>query len=313
MDDLESYLVNDRQLGNKVSPESLELLGKEAANQFLDSGVSLNEAIPKLVGGIPDFNSEHVKRVCEFANTAVYLAKHDQNKTAGANSSYPQFPLADPNRIIQDLSDGARPTRLTPTDVDYGRQPLKTEKISSADATDALADLFGIKTASAAEDFSPETGVEEVMSTKDMLQGLKDNLARTNERLDMMRKEASESYYDSVKRHLLDGGAFEDVVNAAHHTGANSREITDVLQPVVSRLLQEKVATVRQLKDGVSRLEKVAHRVLNEEHGFVRDVREIVSLGREMRKTASALVEADAGLAKVNQTIRERCRGNFSR
>mgnify|MGYP003353403588 CR=1 FL=1 len=71
------------------------------------------EAVAKLASAVPDMNAEQVKRVCEYANTNVYLALHDKNKTAGAGSSYPQFELADPSRVIQDLSDGAKPTVIT--------------------------------------------------------------------------------------------------------------------------------------------------------------------------------------------------------
>ena len=110
--DLVNYLSSTGQHA-KLSPEALEMMGKQAANMFLDTGLSLNEAVVKIASEHHDINVEQLKRVAEFANTAVYLAKHDQSKTAGDSTSYPQFELADPARIVQDMSDGARPTVVT--------------------------------------------------------------------------------------------------------------------------------------------------------------------------------------------------------
>lgn len=308
MDDLHSYLVNEHQQGT-VSPERLELMGKEAANLLMHEGVSLNESIAKLAGAEADINPEHVKRICEFANNAVYLAKHDQNKTAGASASYPRFTLADPNHVIQDLSDGARPKNLTPTDVDYGRLPERKEKVSSAESDDALAELFGMKTAEAMPEFSRESGVEDVMGAKSALIGLRDNLSNSAERFDLLRQEASENYYDSVKRHLLDGGGFEDVLHAAKSSGAPEGEVSRTLQPFVVRLLKEKVSSASALRCGVLGIEKVAHRVLNPEHPFVATFGALLSFDGELEKIATALEDIDARMSDVNAVIQEQCRG----
>lgn len=312
MDDLHSYLVNEHQRAT-ISPESLEMMGKEAANLLLNEGVSLNESIAKLAGTHSDINHEHVKRICEFANNSVYLAKHDQNKTAGASSSYPRFVLADPNRVVQDLSDGARPTVFTPTDTDYGRQPLKKEKMSSAMADAYLAQLFSVETEEPFQEFSKESGVEDVMGAKSSLIALRDNLSNTGEQFDLLQKEASEAYYASVKHHLLDGGGFEDVMNASHHTGADGPEIAAVLQPVVVRLLKEKVSSVAALKQGMAQMTKVAHRVINPEHPFVSTLATVISFDREIEKIATGLQEVEEQLAVVNSFIQEQCRAESSR
>lgn len=307
-DPLSSYLLNDEHRHAALSPESLEMMGKEAANMFLDRGVSLNEGIAKLAGAHDDINHEQVKRICEFANTAVYLAKHDQSKTAGAGSSYPQFVLADPNRIIQDLSDGARPTIVTQTDADYGRQPLRKEKFSSA-AFDALVNEYVTETEEENPDHSPETGVDNIMATKSQLAGLRDNLSSTGERFDLMRKEAEVEYYDLMKRHLLDGGGFEDVMVSARSSGADEGRVGETLQPFVAQLIKEKVASPERLKAGVRNLEKVAHRVVNQEHPFVKTFAAILALDDEIEKVASSLSTVSEQLDTVNAFIKEQCRG----
>jgi len=312
-DELSNFLMSGTRHA-KLSPESLEMMGKQAANMFLNDGVSLNDAIAKLAGAHADINQEQVKRVCEFANTAVYLAKHDTSKTAGAESSYPQFPLADPSRIIQDLSDGARPTVATKTDIEYSKHPNKYEKVASAKADSLLSEMFGYeeKVKTASPDYSKATGETEVMEAKHSLMGLKDHLERTGERFDLMLKEAQESYYDTVKRHLLDGNDFADVMVAARSSGLEDSKVAGVMKPLIERLLTEKVASEKSLMQGVRKLEKVAHRVINEEHPLVTGFREVVSLEGEITKVSTGLGQVDAELKGVDSLIREQLRAGSS-
>lgn len=304
--ELHSYLSSSRHHAS-ISPESLELMGKQAANMFLNEDVSLNEGVAKLAAEHPDINHEQVKRVCEFANTAVYLARHDQSKTAGAESSYPQFPLADPARIIQDLSDGARPTVVTPTDADYGRQPEKKQKVSSSKADELLAELFQTKEAQARTgiDFSKESGVQEVMDAKGSLTSLRDSLSSTGEGFDLSFKEASAEYYDTVKRHILDGGDFVDVLAGAKTAAIGDERLAEVLGPVIDGLLREKVATAHVLVRSTKALEKVAHRVVNENHPLVVLPRTLGSLDVEIDKIAHSLKDVDSQLSRVNGFIKE--------
>lgn len=291
----------------RISPEQLELLGKQAANMLLNEGISLNEGVAKLAGAYPDINQEQIKRICEFANTDVHLAMHDKDKTAGAEASYPQFDLADPARIIQDLSDGARPTTVTQTDADYGRQPHKKEKVSSAKSDALLEEMFGMKEARqrADLDFSRETAIHGATEARDALIGLRDSLSSTGEGFDLSFKQASADYYDCVKRHLLEGGGFEDVMFAAKSSGATQEKLAEILSPVVIRLLREKVASSEALKEGVKSLDKVAHRVLNEDHPLASLFKSVVSLDHEIEKVASGLVQVEGELKKVNGFIKE--------
>lgn len=302
-----STLLSGRRHAN-ISPEKLELMGKQAANLLLNDGVALNEGIAKLAAAHPDINQEQIKRICEFANTDVHLALHDKNKTAGASSSYPQFMLADPARIIQDMSDGAHPQTVTQTDKDYGKQPLKKEKVSSAKADELLGEMFGMKEAEARADldFSRDTAIRQVTDAKDSLVALRDSLSSTGEQFDLSFKTAAAEYYDIVKRYLLDGGGFEDVMAASRSTGASSEKIAEMMRPVITRLIQEKVATADMLKISMKNLEKVAHRVVNPEHPLVLTFAGVVALDREIEKVASGLEQVEGELKKVNGFIREK-------
>lgn len=290
---------------SSISPEMLEAMGKEAANKFLGRNIPLNEAISKIAGSYPDISHEQVKRVCEFANTSVYLARHDQAKTAGAGSSYPQFDLADPARVIHDLNDGARPTSSTPTDVAYSRQASKSvEKTASADAEVAFNDLF-LGGAKEVTTHTKESAVEDVFALKESLVSTKDHLKAKGQELDSMFKEASEEYYELAKRHLIGGGSFTDLLSAAQSISAPTEKIAEVITQFTERLMAEKIASASTLKAACNDLEKVAHRVVNEKHQFVTTFGALVDLDQQIEKVAVALKDIDSPLAEVKAFIKE--------
>lgn len=306
-DDLSRFLTSTGGRRASITPERLELMGKEAATLLVEKGVPLNESISKLAGAEADINAEQVKRVVEFANTAAYLSFHDKNKMAGEESSYPQFELADPNRILGNLSSGSRPTQLTKVDLDYGRAPEK-KKISSPKLEAALEELFlgpaGTEKR-ASLDFTPETVTGHIMETKDNLVSLKANLEHSGERLDMLRKQADAEYYDAVKRHLLEGGSFTDVVRGAAEVFEDFDLMKEAMVPFVARLFKEKVAKPEDLYTQLQSLEKVAHRPVYEDHPFVAGLGALVALDEEITKVATALTDVDASLARVRKAIRE--------
>jgi hypothetical protein len=302
---LSTALANEGKYAN-VSPEMLEMMGKQAANEFIEKGVSLNESISKLAAAHDDINQEQIKRVCEFANTAVYLAKHDMAKTAGSKESYPEFDLADPNRVIQDLSDGTKSTVTTKVDADYSRLPLKEKTSSAKSKVDlALEALFMPKTAEDL-DFSKDTALNEVMSAKDQLKGLLDHLSSAGEQFDLTHKEASAEFYELSKRHMLSGGSFADIVKAAQASGGSDVEVDAVLSPVIKNLVKEKVSAAKILGDQIRDFEKVAHRTINPEHPMAKTAGAIVMASREMEKTAHGLREVGEGLKQVNSFIKEK-------
>jgi hypothetical protein len=328
-----------------ISPEKLEMMGKEAANIFIEKHISLNESISKLAAAHDDISQEQIKRVCEFANTAVYLAKHDMAKTAGSSSSYPEFDLADPNRVIQDLSDGTKSTVTTKVDADYSRLPQKV-KTSSAEkkvvridrmkgangkpnycvhhysdgtssgptttktaspAEMALEELFTSKTAEDL-DYSKDTAVNEVMAAKEQLIGLRDHLRSAGEQFDLLRKESASELYELSKRFMMDGGSFADIGKVAYAVSQSQDEMANLLDPIIKGLLKEKVSSASELKLGIRGMEKVAHRTVNPEHPMMKVAAAVLVADREMEKVAQGLKEVTAGLNEVNSFIKEQLR-----
>lgn len=305
--EISRHLLGNQSSHASISPETLENMGKEASVLHMTTGLSLNDAVVKVSSSYPDFNSEQAKRVAEFANTATYLAMHDKNKTAGSAYSYPQFELADPGRIIQDLSDGARPTKVTEADLDYSRLPQKNT-VSSEHADKMIDELF--KTSGISEhNTSKDDALSDVMALKYTLESSRDLLRNSGENFDLMNKEASELYYSSVKTHLLEGNGFSDVVLAARSTGASPEKVASVMKEIVPRLLKEKVASPNSLRMAPGALEKVAHRVVNNQHPLVQYFSDIVSSEAEIRKVAVALDDTESQISRIDSFLKETLRG----
>jgi hypothetical protein len=304
-DDLSTFLLSGSG-GFTLTPEKLELMGKEAASLLIEKHIPLEDSVVKLASSHPDMNAEQVRRVVEFANTAAYLSFHDKNKTAGADSSYPQFQLADPQSVMQKLS-GTEPDNVT--DLDYLLAPAK-KKLSSVQMKkeDELERMFlgeGEKSKTASLDFSPETVETVILNTKHDLTALRDSLATSGETFDTLFKQAQADYYDAVKRHMLDGGSFADVLRGAHETGLESKKIASVLTPYVEQLIKEKVASPTAIHSQARELTKVAHREVEHSHPFVAGFSALNTLLDETEKVALALEDVDAQLARVQQAIKE--------
>jgi hypothetical protein len=312
-DDLTTYLISDRKHRPSLSPEALELMGKQAANRFLDEGIPLNEGIAKLASEHADINADQVRRVVEFANKATYLGLHDKAKTAGAKESYPQFALADSTVILGSLGEEASPLRTPTVDTDYSSSVEKRASIEGTVADNLLADLFQVKkTAEVAH--TRDAVVEEIVSVKEDLTSLRDHLTHTASTLDTLWKEAQEDYYDHVRRHMLNGGSLADVVASSRIPGVEQEKISSALQPFVVRLLKDKVASPAQMQEQVKGFEKVAHRILNENHPLVTTFRAYLSLDSEIQKVASGLTDVEVELGRVNSFIKEKfCGGTSAR
>ena len=304
-DDLSNYLSSGKGRV-ALSPERMEMMGKEAAQLLIDKGMPLEKSIVKLASDVPDINDEQVKRIIEFANTAAYLSYHEKNKTASANASYPQFALADPQRVLAELH-GSK-SKESQIDPSYSqspeRRPLSTPKREAA-----LEELFlgankeRIKTAGLP--FSYESGASALLDAKENLVALKEHLEHAGEEFDLLRKEAEAEYYDTVKRHLLDGGSFADVMRAAIEVQDDKEKVGHVLLPVIQKLMMERVATADELRGQNEQFSKVAHRVVDEEHPLVKNFGAVLSFTEEVEKAATALENVDSCLADVKKAIKE--------
>ena len=97
-----------------MTKETLEYFGKEAAKEYLQNSVPLNDTITKIAEENA-LTKEQINRVTEAANTTTYLALF---KTA--EDKYIEFPVADSEKIAEYL----KPVSYIPNTLDdYGSPP----------------------------------------------------------------------------------------------------------------------------------------------------------------------------------------------
>jgi hypothetical protein len=123
--------------------------------------------------------------------------------------------------------------------------------------------------------------------------------------VDLAEKTAKVEYYQQVKNHILNEGSIADVVIAARSTGLDSEKRGSVLKPVVEQLIREKVASPERLKVHASSLEKVAHRVVNDQHPLVKLAASVAFTQDEAVKLSHAIDEVESQMSKINSFLKE--------
>lgn len=155
-----------------IPPERLEMVGRRAATNYMDSGIPLNETVAKEAAALKGANSEHVRRMCEFANQDTFNAMF---KAASGDSRVPNFEVADFNTVMQELGDGAASTQITPTDVSYATAPARYSKSAGAQ--------FLEKQASAAAAARPKTITKSAFPLNDVM-ALRSKMATGKQQID---------------------------------------------------------------------------------------------------------------------------------
>lgn len=92
---------------------------------------------------------------------------------------------------------------------------------------------------------------------------------------------------------------------AASSAGAGEEKTAELLGPVVTRLLGEKIASAEKLTEGVKGMSKLAHRVINPEHPLVAGFAALVLVDEQIEKIACGLQETEEGLKQVRTFIKE--------
>ena len=90
-----------------ISSERLELMGKQAAADFINSGTPLNDSLIKRAS--PDMTAEQLHRACEYANQATF---NEMFKAASGDFRVPDFDVAEPTLVAAGFSDPAPAPKL---------------------------------------------------------------------------------------------------------------------------------------------------------------------------------------------------------
>lgn len=311
-------------------PELLEALGKKAAAQFLQNGDSLNESIVKLAAEYSNFNNEHVKRIAEFANNAVFQGLHSRNEDKNVH-----FPVADPGAIIQDLKDGGSPAHYGKTlnsglppqnkrsdvpvsnNLDYQLPPQNIPNTDGfADQASGMAELdrrnqtsgiMGSGEQIAKEASSKWTSmhhanpIEDVFDNHLRLRAVKEKLAGTHENFDMALQSAKEDFYQEVKQFVLepDSPGLMTVVNAVKLASPNDSFAFQVLRPVSERLVKEGALRPDNLKKTASQ------KIVNMRHPIMIAYAGIMKMAEEKVRSREAIREIEKSLEKTSSFLRK--------
>lgn len=123
----------------KLSADELKSLGKEAALDFLGSGIALNDAVVKIAQRHPSISTHQIRRIVEFANQEAFSDLFE--KQAGDKNI--DFEIADPAEVIHIINSGVRPVEVTSLPEEYSSVPIKMASLNVEDDL-ALSQEFGI-------------------------------------------------------------------------------------------------------------------------------------------------------------------------
>ena len=313
MNDIFEQLVSSAKQ-NAPQPELLEALGKKAAAQFLQNGDVLNETIVKLASEYPNIGNEHVKRIAEFANNAVFQGLHSQNEDKNVH-----FPLADPGAIIQDLRDGGSPSHdgktlntglpqnnrsfMPPSNGlgDYQTPPSAPAPMPSAMSGMGNVDPMAKEASVSWSGSHHANPVEDVFDAHIRLRATREKLAEAHENFDLALKNAKEDFYQNIKRACLDPDSpgLMSIVNAVKLAAPNDSFAFQVLRPVSERLVLEGALKTADIQKTASQ------KIVNPYHPIMVSFAGIMKMAEEKVRSRAALNDTDKAMEKTAAFLRK--------
>lgn len=227
------YLLGGSQQ-TKVASDRLDLLAKTAARRYLHEGEPLNSSIKKLATE-NDLNPNQIERVCEIAN----IATHQGLWAKTAQKESVAFDLADAKTIIRVSGNGTNagggvPTASTCSDSDYMGPPKGIPSpgpsLSSLMGSDPSVVHHGM-----GEEPERKRIIIVIQKHAAARRILQDQLVYKGMELESIEKRA----YGAIKQHILGGGSFADIYQAA--VGAGFGKIAEEYLPRFEDVLIEEV------------------------------------------------------------------------
>lgn len=145
----------------RLSPDELKSLGKEAALDFVGSGIALNDAVVKVAQRHPSISTHQIRRIVEFANQEAFA--HLFEKQAGDKNI--EFTIADPAEVLHQINGGVRAMSITAFPEEYAEGPQKSAS-ADVEADLALAQTFGVKLSSPVMEKAAECSCDELAADR---------------------------------------------------------------------------------------------------------------------------------------------------
>lgn len=288
-----------QKAAKNIDPGQLEAMGKRAAALYSESAVPLNEAVVSIVKEAR-LAPEQVKRVCEFANTAAYLAAFEK---AGAvrNVEFDGGP-ANPSVILKDLNDGSAPAIHQVKTAHYQPPEGHYKRASGSDALLAEAFGFSMEKTAQVDHSQHHRGTEEAVDLRVRLGAMRDEFMSKLSSSGVLLDDVKSDLYSSVREAVCDGASLNDVCRAWSCYG-DSNQIKEAMSFVQEGLRRDRVMEHDQQ---IASLHKTASTgtVPNPAHPVVGRFLAFCKVAHEHRKLEHALNITNEQLASVNTQLR---------
>jgi hypothetical protein len=269
MNDLPSSLALQQNNAKPKTGEELEVLGKEAATQFLRGNYgSLTDAV---VGTVKTsgLSPEQVRRVVEFTNVDAF---NQEFKKEGSGHKVVQFEggPADYPEVLRELNDGSGGTVFDKHAHDYSTPPPNMSLLALQDE-----DKLGVENEKLAAAFGVEgyqlpfaDPLREALDTKDKLARAEEDLATELTHLEGQYLDIVDSLNQEVKQACLGGIELGQVVQAWSTVTSKPEFMKAAFAQLTPRLLKGEVYPSKEAI-GESLLKTASAGMVNPEHPLV--------------------------------------------
>jgi hypothetical protein len=237
-------MLNELEKVARVTGDLLGSLGHRAARLYIEDRVPLNTSIYKMAQE-HSLNSEHVKRVCEKANTAVDGALFDafqkvaRHQTGDGKIFYPKFPAAEPKVVLAALQRVEKTASVSVHLDDYDKAP----PVNLTLAYNANLESEFDKIASVKDPVTARPGV-----ALEKLEFLREEVLLNKAASELNIDKSSDDCYQHIKQQVMRGSDLKDLYKAAlrrHSNEEDKHRVTDLFQLAAQKLVDEGLVITR--------------------------------------------------------------------
>lgn len=231
-------MLNELEKVARITGDLLGSLGHRAARLYIEDRVPLNTSIYKMAQE-HSLNSEHVKRVCEKANTAVDGALFDafqkvaRHQTGDGKIFYPKFPAAEPKVVLAALQRVEKTASVSVHLDDYDKAPPVNLTLAYNPNLESEFD----KVASVKDPVTARPGV-----ALEKLEFLRDEILMNKAASELNIDKSSEDCYQHIKQQVLRGSCIHELYKAAlrkQSSDEDKNRVKDLFQLAAQKLVDE--------------------------------------------------------------------------
>lgn len=329
-----------------VSGEHLEVLGKQAATDWvMGKCASLHEAVVNVVRG-ERLSPEQVHRVVEFCNSDAYLQEFRKEGGQHKVVHFDKGP-ADPAQVLQDLNDGGGGSRFDRGTLDYSlppsagvkeasyRSPVELEfsKTASAEGEPGAdlpklvkvpslpkmahpqahheADLWALFGNNEGGKIAFAEPLQPLRELSEKLGGARDQLSSDVDSLEIDFQMVTRELYDQVKLASFEGVELGQVVAAWSTVTADPLYVKVAFNRLTPCLRADGV--FGSLDAIGASLQKTAARgaVVNPEHPLVTAYANFVQTLDKLASARALMGELAAGAAEAHELLKQGAKGGL--